>query len=158
MSQYGLTTITHLHRCCKHLFPWEEKTKVKGNASVQVFLMLFHCFVHFLLQSDFLIFSTGQRDSSNSSESRSLRSGGEESNSPKATNGTSIRPASVSTSVCDGKPVFPKLVSEVNQELLTSGAVILPGTEQTLIFTSTHQGPIYCGFHKYWSFFLSCYK
>uniref|UniRef100_A0A672Z8G7 Pleckstrin homology and RhoGEF domain containing G4B n=1 Tax=Sphaeramia orbicularis TaxID=375764 RepID=A0A672Z8G7_9TELE len=46
--------------------------------------------------------------------------------SPKA-NGTAFRLASSpgSTSVCN--LTIPKLVSEVNQELLTSGAIILPG-------------------------------
>ncbi|XP_058502917.1 pleckstrin homology domain-containing family G member 4B isoform X1 [Solea solea] len=54
-------------------------------------------------------------------------SAGEESHSPKAANGNAVRLASISSSSCDISPAFPKLVSEVNQELLTSGAVILPG-------------------------------
>ncbi|XP_031708983.1 pleckstrin homology domain-containing family G member 4B isoform X2 [Anarrhichthys ocellatus] len=62
---------------------------------------------------------SGQRDDTISSESRRHRYSGEEPYSPKAANGTAIRPASASA--------FPKLVSEVNEELLSSGAVILPG-------------------------------
>ncbi|XP_068999040.1 pleckstrin homology domain-containing family G member 4B isoform X1 [Embiotoca jacksoni] len=70
---------------------------------------------------------SGQHDDSISSESGRLRSSGEEPHSPKATNGTTIRTASVQSSSYDDDSAFPKLVSEVNQELLTSGAVILPG-------------------------------
>uniref|UniRef100_A0A3Q1BYM6 Uncharacterized protein n=1 Tax=Amphiprion ocellaris TaxID=80972 RepID=A0A3Q1BYM6_AMPOC len=62
---------------------------------------------------------TGQREDSISTENRRHRNSGEELHSPKAANGTAIRHE------CNA--VFPKLVSEVNQELLTSGAVILPG-------------------------------
>ncbi|XP_030014382.1 pleckstrin homology domain-containing family G member 4B isoform X2 [Sphaeramia orbicularis] len=69
---------------------------------------------------------TGQHDGSISSESRRNRHNGVEMHSPKA-NGTAFRLASSpgSTSVCN--LTIPKLVSEVNQELLTSGAIILPG-------------------------------
>ncbi len=75
----------------------------------------------------FMIISTGQRDDTISSESRRHRHSGEESHSPKAANGTAVRLASVSSSSCESNLALPKLVSEVNQELLTSGAVILPG-------------------------------
>ncbi|XP_005934851.1 pleckstrin homology domain-containing family G member 4B isoform X2 [Haplochromis burtoni] len=71
---------------------------------------------------------SGQRNDSLNSESRRYRASGEESHSPKAANGTTIRVASVQSSSCDYNLTFPKLVSEVNQELLTSAAVILPGT------------------------------
>ncbi|XP_054477283.1 pleckstrin homology domain-containing family G member 4B [Anoplopoma fimbria] len=70
---------------------------------------------------------SGQRDDIISSESRRHRHSGEESFSPKAANGTAIRPASASVSSNESNSVLPKLVSEVNEELLTSGAVILPG-------------------------------
>ncbi|XP_029307972.1 pleckstrin homology domain-containing family G member 4B isoform X2 [Cottoperca gobio] len=66
---------------------------------------------------------SGQRDDTISSEGRRHRHSGEESLSPKVANGTALRPASASGS----SSALPKLVSEVNQELLTSGAVILPG-------------------------------
>ncbi|XP_030606579.1 pleckstrin homology domain-containing family G member 4B isoform X1 [Archocentrus centrarchus] len=71
---------------------------------------------------------SGQRTDSLSSESRRHRASGEESHSTKAANGTAIRTDSVQSSSCDCNLSFPKLVSEVNQELLTSGAVILPGS------------------------------
>lgn len=70
---------------------------------------------------------SGQRDDAISSESRRHRHSGEEPHSPKAANGTAIRPASAAGSSCEGNSALHKLVSEVNQELLTSGAVILPG-------------------------------
>ncbi|XP_044063342.1 pleckstrin homology domain-containing family G member 4B isoform X2 [Siniperca chuatsi] len=70
---------------------------------------------------------SGQRDDTISSESRRHRHIGEESHSPKAANGTAIRLASVSSSSYETNSALPKLVSEVNQELLTSGAVTLPG-------------------------------
>uniref|UniRef100_A0A8C9XQH5 Pleckstrin homology and RhoGEF domain containing G4B n=1 Tax=Sander lucioperca TaxID=283035 RepID=A0A8C9XQH5_SANLU len=75
----------------------------------------------------FIIISTGQCDDIISSESRRHRHSGEESHSPKAANGTAIRPASESGSSYERNSALPKLVSGVNQELLTSGAVILPG-------------------------------
>ncbi|XP_068426620.1 pleckstrin homology domain-containing family G member 4B isoform X2 [Clinocottus analis] len=64
---------------------------------------------------------SGQRDDTIGSENRRHRHSGEESYSPKAANGTAIRPASASGS-------SPKVVSEVNEKLLISGAVILPGS------------------------------
>nr|XP_046255609.1 pleckstrin homology domain-containing family G member 4B isoform X2 [Scatophagus argus] len=70
---------------------------------------------------------SGQRDDTISSESRRHRHSSEEPHTPKAANGTAIRLASVSSSSCESSLALPKMVSEVNQELLTSGAVILPG-------------------------------
>ncbi|XP_070768291.1 pleckstrin homology domain-containing family G member 4B isoform X2 [Enoplosus armatus] len=73
---------------------------------------------------------SGQRDDTISSESRRHRHIGQESqesHSPKAANGTAVRLPSVSSSSCESNSALPKLVSEVNQELLTSGAVTLPG-------------------------------
>uniref|UniRef100_A0A8C2XQL2 Pleckstrin homology and RhoGEF domain containing G4B n=1 Tax=Cyclopterus lumpus TaxID=8103 RepID=A0A8C2XQL2_CYCLU len=70
---------------------------------------------------------SGQRDDAISIESRRHRHSGEESYSPKAANGTAIRPASASGSSYESNSARPKLVSEVNEKLLTSGAVILPG-------------------------------
>ncbi|XP_068591825.1 pleckstrin homology domain-containing family G member 4B isoform X2 [Cebidichthys violaceus] len=70
---------------------------------------------------------SGQRNDTISSESRRHRHSGEEPYSPKAANGTAIRPASASGSSIESNSAFPKLVSEVNEELLSSGAVILPG-------------------------------
>ncbi|XP_035020221.2 pleckstrin homology domain-containing family G member 4B isoform X2 [Hippoglossus stenolepis] len=68
---------------------------------------------------------SGARDDGIGCESR--RHSGEESHSPKAANGTAVSPASASSSSCDGHSARPRLGSEVNQELLASGAVILPG-------------------------------
>ncbi|KAM9310252.1 pleckstrin homology domain-containing family G member 4B isoform 2-T2 [Pholidichthys leucotaenia] len=68
-----------------------------------------------------------QHDDSISSDSRRHRTKGEGSHSPKTANGTAIRPASVHSASSECNSAFPKLVSEVNEELLTSGAVILPG-------------------------------
>lgn len=48
----------------------------------------------------------------------------EELDDPKAANGLNTE----QSSSCDYNSAFPKLVSEINQELLTSGAVTLPGT------------------------------
>ncbi|XP_030250410.1 pleckstrin homology domain-containing family G member 4B isoform X4 [Sparus aurata] len=70
---------------------------------------------------------SGQRDDSLSSESRQHRHSGEESHSSKAANGSAIRLASVSSSSYGSSAALPRLLPEVNQELLTSGAVILPG-------------------------------
>ncbi|XP_061572683.1 pleckstrin homology domain-containing family G member 4B isoform X1 [Cololabis saira] len=70
---------------------------------------------------------TGQRDDCISGESKQHNASSEELHSPKPANGTSTRPAAVQSSSCECTSAFPKLVSEVNQELLTSGAVILPG-------------------------------
>lgn len=72
------------------------------------------------------------------SESRRCRHNGEESHCPKAVNGAAIRLASVSSSSYESPLALPKLVSEVNQELLTSGAVILPGRGQ-IFFILTQQ-------------------
>uniref|UniRef100_UPI0037E84AD5 pleckstrin homology domain-containing family G member 4B isoform X2 n=1 Tax=Semicossyphus pulcher TaxID=241346 RepID=UPI0037E84AD5 len=69
----------------------------------------------------------GQRDDTTSSDIRGHRHSGEESLSPKAANGSAVKPASVSNSSYESITALPKLVSEVNQELLVSGAVILPG-------------------------------
>ncbi|XP_045901712.1 pleckstrin homology domain-containing family G member 4B isoform X1 [Micropterus dolomieu] len=68
---------------------------------------------------------SGQHDDTISSESRRHRHNGEESHSPKAANGTAIRLASSSS--FESNSALPTQVSEVNQELLTSGAVIMPG-------------------------------
>uniref|UniRef100_A0A7N8X4M0 Uncharacterized LOC113122097 n=1 Tax=Mastacembelus armatus TaxID=205130 RepID=A0A7N8X4M0_9TELE len=62
-----------------------------------------------------------------SSESRRRRHSVEESQSPKAANGIAVRLTSVSSSYFESASALPRLVSEVDQELLTSGAVILPG-------------------------------
>nr|XP_040021375.1 pleckstrin homology domain-containing family G member 4B isoform X2 [Gasterosteus aculeatus aculeatus] len=70
---------------------------------------------------------SGQRVDTISSESRRHRLSVEEPCSPKATNGTAIRPASASGSYNESLSATPKLVSEVNEELLASGALILPG-------------------------------
>lgn len=99
------------------------------------------------LCSLFIIIPTGQRDDTISVESRRHRNSAEESHSPKAANGTAIRPASVSSSNYGSISAFPKLVSEVNQELLTSGAVILPGRRQvtwTQYISCFHLDPPAC--------------
>ncbi|XP_076593995.1 pleckstrin homology domain-containing family G member 4B isoform X4 [Chaetodon auriga] len=70
---------------------------------------------------------SGQRGDTISSESRRHRHSGEELHSPKAANGTAMRLASVSCSSYERNSTLARLVSDVNQELLTSGAVILPG-------------------------------
>lgn len=76
----------------------------------------------------FITTPTGPREDAVSTESRRHRNSGEESqHCPKAANGSAIRPASVSSSSCESGLALPKLVSEVNQELLLSEAVILPG-------------------------------
>uniref|UniRef100_A0A1A7XT93 Pleckstrin homology domain containing, family G (With RhoGef domain) member 4B n=1 Tax=Iconisemion striatum TaxID=60296 RepID=A0A1A7XT93_9TELE len=72
---------------------------------------------------------SGQRDDSISTESRRHKTSSEESPSPKAANGMSQSLASVQISSCDYYSSFPKLISDINQELLTSGAVILPGNK-----------------------------
>lgn len=88
------------------------------------------------LDTLFMIISIGQRDDTIGSESRRHRHSGDESHSPKAANGTAIRLASVSSSSYESNSALPKLVSEVNQELLTSGAVILPGRARVLILAA----------------------
>ncbi|KAM3613621.1 uncharacterized protein V6R79_002523 [Siganus canaliculatus] len=71
---------------------------------------------------------SGQRDDTvSSTESRRHRYSGEESPSPKSANGTAVRLPSASSSSYESDLALPKLLSEVNQELLTSGAVIMPG-------------------------------
>ncbi|XP_070691419.1 pleckstrin homology domain-containing family G member 4B [Pempheris klunzingeri] len=70
---------------------------------------------------------SGQRDDTSNSESRRHRHSGDESQSPKADSGTTIGLDSLSSSSDESNSALPKLVSGVNQELLTSGAVILPG-------------------------------
>lgn len=72
---------------------------------------------------------SGKQDSNISSESRQHRHSGEESLSPKSANGVAIRLASSSRATSNENVTLPKLVSEVNQELLMSGAVILPGSQ-----------------------------
>lgn len=93
---------------------------------------LYYIFIVELCRSDkvcppFILISTGQRVDTISSESRRHRLSVEEPCSPKATNGTAIRPASASGSYNESLSATPKLVSEVNEELLASGALILPG-------------------------------
>lgn len=70
----------------------------------------------------------GHRDDGAGGEGQRRRHSGEEPHSAKAANGAAIRPAPGSNSSCENSSAFPKLVSAVNQELLTSGAVILPGS------------------------------
>ncbi|XP_067367342.1 pleckstrin homology domain-containing family G member 4B isoform X1 [Channa argus] len=70
---------------------------------------------------------SGQHDDSIGNDSRRRRHSVEESHSPKAVNGTAIRLTSVSSSSFESNSALPKLMSEVNQELLASGAVIMPG-------------------------------
>ncbi|XP_074539552.1 pleckstrin homology domain-containing family G member 4B isoform X2 [Halichoeres trimaculatus] len=69
----------------------------------------------------------GHRDDSISVDTRGHRHSADESLSPKSANGSAIRLASGSSCSYESITALPKLVSEVNQELLTSGAVILPG-------------------------------
>uniref|UniRef100_A0A3Q1ITN4 Uncharacterized protein n=1 Tax=Anabas testudineus TaxID=64144 RepID=A0A3Q1ITN4_ANATE len=108
---------------------------MKGNLSF-LLVSLYFCTIdtHFLQIKQSIGFeltiktiSTGQRDDGISSESRQHRHSVEESHSPKAPNGAAIRLNSTSSSSFESISAFPKLMSEVNQELLTSGAVILPG-------------------------------
>lgn len=76
----------------------------------------------------FVTASAGQRDNGVSSEARRHRLLSEDPHSPKSVNGSAIAPASISRPTCQTRLVAPKLGSEVNQQLFTSGAVILPGT------------------------------
>ncbi|XP_029958366.1 pleckstrin homology domain-containing family G member 4B isoform X2 [Salarias fasciatus] len=69
----------------------------------------------------------GQRDDGVGGENRRHKGSGEESHGHKAAIGSTSRLTSASSASSDCHPAFPKLVSHVNQELLTSGAVILPG-------------------------------
>lgn len=84
------------------------------------------------LCSLFIVTFTGHRDDTISSESRRHRHSGEESHPHKVVNGAAVRLASVSSSSYERSLALPKLVSEVNQELLTSGAVILPGRRRVM--------------------------
>ncbi|XP_054903813.1 pleckstrin homology domain-containing family G member 4B isoform X2 [Poeciliopsis prolifica] len=70
---------------------------------------------------------SGQRTDSISSDTRRHKTSVEEPHSPKAENGITLSPGSAQKSSCDFNPAFPKLMSEINQELLTSRAVILAG-------------------------------
>lgn len=70
----------------------------------------------------------GHCDDAASGEARRHRHSGEEPHGAKVANGAAIRQAAAaSDSSCDHRSAFPKLVSAVNQELLASGAVVLPG-------------------------------
>ncbi|XP_056142265.1 pleckstrin homology domain-containing family G member 4B isoform X2 [Lampris incognitus] len=51
----------------------------------------------------------------------------EECHSPKAANGTAIQPASAASPPSHYDLNLPKLVADVNQTLLASGAIVLPG-------------------------------
>ncbi|XP_037836082.1 pleckstrin homology domain-containing family G member 4B isoform X2 [Kryptolebias marmoratus] len=66
-----------------------------------------------------------ERRSSKDESGRGDSESGEGSHSPKTANGTS--PASNRSFSWDCNSSFPRLISETNQELLASGAVILPG-------------------------------
>lgn len=70
---------------------------------------------------------TGQRIDSVGNDIRRLKTTPEESHGPKAENGMTPSPVSAQNSSCDYNSAFPKRMSEINQELLTSGAVILAG-------------------------------
>lgn len=61
----------------------------------------------------------GHRDDAGGGEARRHRHSGED--------GAAVRQATSSDSSCDNSSAFPRLVSAVSQELLTSGAVVLPG-------------------------------
>ncbi|XP_061632801.1 pleckstrin homology domain-containing family G member 4B isoform X2 [Phyllopteryx taeniolatus] len=66
-----------------------------------------------------------QEDTGDDRKSRLVE---EESNSPKTANGSAIGLGSSSSSSNSSNFSLPKQMSEVNQELLVSGAVILPGS------------------------------
>ncbi|XP_037130064.1 pleckstrin homology domain-containing family G member 4B isoform X4 [Syngnathus acus] len=68
----------------------------------------------------------GQQE--DSGDDRKSRLAEDESNSPKRANGSAIGLGSSSSSSNDSNLSLPKRMSEVNQELLASGAVILPGS------------------------------
>lgn len=133
MSQHERTplinTSMRYHRLGQTVLRWKEASNFCSLSCIFVQLLLSKCHLDNLpdLCSLFIIISTGQRDDSLSSESRQHRHSGEESHSPKAANGSAIRLASVSSSSYGSSAALPRLLSEVNQELLTSGAVILPG-------------------------------
>ncbi|XP_057689818.1 pleckstrin homology domain-containing family G member 4B isoform X3 [Corythoichthys intestinalis] len=66
----------------------------------------------------------GQQDNTGDDRKSRLT---EESNIPKTANGTALGFGSSSSSSNDSNLSLPKRMSEVNQELLASGAIILPG-------------------------------
>ncbi|XP_019729183.1 pleckstrin homology domain-containing family G member 4B isoform X1 [Hippocampus comes] len=66
-----------------------------------------------------------QEDTGDDRKSRLVE---EESNSPKPANGSAVGLGSSTSSSNDRNVSLPKRMSEVNQELLASGAVILPGS------------------------------
>ncbi|XP_047213046.1 pleckstrin homology domain-containing family G member 4B isoform X2 [Girardinichthys multiradiatus] len=70
---------------------------------------------------------SGQYIDGISNDVRRLKTTVEESHNPKAANGMTQSPGSAQNSFCDYNSVFPKLISEISRELLTSGAVTLPG-------------------------------
>ncbi|XP_076009841.1 pleckstrin homology domain-containing family G member 4B isoform X2 [Genypterus blacodes] len=70
---------------------------------------------------------SAQRDDAIGSETRRSRLAGEEPHTPKAANGAAVRLSSTPGTLRNSGAPVPTLVSEVNQELLGSGAVILPG-------------------------------
>lgn len=83
-----------------------------------------------VLCSLFVFIPTGQRSDGTGSDIRRHKSTSDESQSPhshKAANGMTLSPGCAQNAPCDYNSSFPKLMSEINQELLTSGAVILPG-------------------------------
>ncbi|KAM4581147.1 pleckstrin homology domain-containing family G member 4B isoform 2-T2 [Odontesthes bonariensis] len=75
------------------------------------------------------VFAGNERRSSkeDSGQRDDCKTSGEESHSPKAANGMTVTLASDRSSSFDNNSAFPKLMSDVRRELLTSGAVILPG-------------------------------
>uniref|UniRef100_A0A3Q2PM24 Pleckstrin homology and RhoGEF domain containing G4B n=1 Tax=Fundulus heteroclitus TaxID=8078 RepID=A0A3Q2PM24_FUNHE len=70
---------------------------------------------------------SGQRIDGTGNDVRRHRTTVEELHSPRVSNGMTLSPGSAQNSSCDYNSAFPKLQSEINQDLLTSGAVILPG-------------------------------
>lgn len=87
--------------------------------------------------------STGQRDHAVRGDGRRHRLVSEDLHSPKSSNGSAVRLASVSSPSCHSSLALPKLVSEVNQELLTSGAVILPGRGPVTVLQQLIFGPLW---------------
>ncbi|XP_072250491.1 pleckstrin homology domain-containing family G member 4B isoform X2 [Leuresthes tenuis] len=76
------------------------------------------------------VFTGNERRSSkeDSGQRDDCKASGEESHSPKAANGMTVTLSSEQSSSYENNSAFPKLMSDVRQELLTSGAVILPGS------------------------------
>ncbi|KAM4601478.1 pleckstrin homology domain-containing family G member 4B isoform 2-T2 [Polymixia lowei] len=70
---------------------------------------------------------SGQYDVCINSESRRQSHGEEEAHSHKTANGTAVRLASAASPPPGHNLNLPTLVTDVNQELLASGAVVLPG-------------------------------